>query len=72
MKHVEGKRKLKKKEAREKDIAAFSVDSHLVDETLPEHQQVYREKVVTRFLHAEIPLACFRELLEENGVCLSD
>lgn len=72
MKHVEGKRKMKKKGAREKDIVAFNADNHLVGETLPKHQQVYREKVVTCFLHAGIPLACSCELLEENGVCLSD
>ena len=78
-KHQEGKVKLSKKEAREKDIAEalvqYNSDNHLRGETLPQSQQVYRVKVVKTFLQAGVPLSklnIFRDLLEENGYRLSD
>ena len=65
------------KEAREKDIAValakHNEEQHLRGETLPEQQQVYRVKVVTAFLRADVPLSkldSFRDLLEENGFAL--
>lgn len=78
-KHQEGKVKLSKKEAREKDIAQalaqYNSENHLRGETLPHSQQVYRVKVVKTFLQAGVPLSklsIFRDLLEENGYRLSD
>ena len=78
-KHQEGKLKLSKKEAREKDIAQalaqYNSENHLRGETLPHSQQVYRVKVVKAFLQAGVPLSklsIFRDLLEENGYRLSD
>ena len=60
-KHDEGKKKLKTKGAREKDISLalekHNEKNHLEGETLPINQQVYRVKVVKSFLHAGIPLS---------------
>ena len=78
-KHLEGKKRLDRKEAREQDIAQalerYNSERHPRGETLPESQQVFRVKVVRTFLAAGVPLSklcIFRELLEENGFRLSD
>ena len=79
VKHVDGKNKEAKKEAREQDIAtalrAHNAKEHLVGEHLPEAQQVFRVKVVSAFLRAAVPLSklqFFKELLEEGGFRLTD
>ena len=73
-KHKKGIERLKKKTAKEKDIAKslklYNSVEHLRGETLPEAQQVYRVKVMKAFLQAGVPLAkldVFKEILEENG-----
>ena len=78
-KHIEGKKRLDRKEAREKDIAealkGFNSQNHLKGETLPENQQVFRVKVVTCFLRTGVPLSkltYFHELLEESTFRMSD
>ena len=78
-KHIEGKRKLESNEAREKNIAEalrkHNEESHLVGETLPDSQQVYRVKVVTAFLQSGVPLSkveYFRDILELYGYRLTD
>ena len=78
-KHVEGKKRIARKEARERDIAeafkVYNADNNLKGETVPESQQVYQVKVVTCFLRAGVPLSkfsCFRELLEESAFRTSD
>ena len=78
-KHVEGKKRIARKEARERDIAealkVYNADNHLKGEIVPESQQVYPVKVVTCFLRAGVPLSkfsCFCELLEESAFCTSD
>ena len=78
-KHNEGKKSLENKVAREKSIAEalrkHNQVNHLVGETLPDHQQVYRVKVVTSFLRAAVPLnkiIHFRELLEDHAYRLTD
>ena len=74
-KHETGKQRLKKKEAREADIAtALRVHNDLRGETLPEQQQIFRVKVVSCFLHAAVPLSkvdLFRSLLEETAFRLT-
>ena len=67
------------KESRERDIADaikdYNKTHHLCGETLPQTVEVYRIKVISTFLRAGVPLskiACFRELLEENGLRLTD
>ena len=56
VKHVDGKNKVAKKEAREQDIAtalrARNAKEHLVGEHLPDAQQVFHVKVVSAFLRA--------------------
>lgn len=78
-KHVEGKQKLAKREAREQDIAialkAHIAQEHLVGEYLPEAQEVFHVKVITAFLRSAVPLNKldhFKELFEEGGYCLAD
>ena len=78
-KHLEGKEKLLKRDAREHDIAEAlkrtDECNHPRGETLPIDQRVYQVKVVRTFLHAAVPLQkldIFRELLEESGFRLSD
>lgn len=78
-KHDQGKKKLKANEMRERDIAQmlndYNQEHHLVGVSLSEQQQVYRVMVLTAFLKAGVPLNrlhCFRELLEENAVRLTD
>ena len=78
-KHLDGKKKLAGREAREQDIAnalrVHNAEETLKGETLPQQQHVYRVKVVTAFLHAAIPmnkLESFRDLLEEGGYRLTD
>ena len=78
-KHVDGKEKMAKREAREQDIAvalkAHNASEHLVGEHLPEAQQVFRVKVVSAFLRAAVPISklhFFKELLEEGGYRLCD
>ena len=78
-KHKEGKARLSKRDAREKEIAvalrAHNAKTHLVGEKLPEAQQVFRVKVVTAFLRSAIPLTKldnFKEILEEGGYRLTD
>ena len=74
-----GKQQLLAKEARERDIATLlqqhHKDNHLEGESLPIGQQVYCVKVLTAFLCAAIPLGkvdCFRQVLEENALRLTD
>lgn len=78
-KHESHKKRLQRKEARERDIAdclkKYNEQVHPRGETLPEQQQVYRIKVVTAFLKAGIPLNkmdSFRDLLKENALRLTD
>ena len=78
-KHKDGKRRLQKKEAGERDIAkqlaVYNEENRTVGETLTESTQVFRVKVVSTFLRAGIPLNkldVFRELFEENGCRLTD
>lgn len=78
-KHCKSKEKLTLKEARECDLAKqlkqHNSSTHLVGETLPEEQQMYRVKVVTAFLRAGIPLnkvSAFRDILEESAFRLTD
>ena len=73
-KHLEGKQKLEKKQAREQDIAEallkYNKEEHPRGETLPQNQQVFRVKVVRTFLKAGVPLSksdLFRDLLEETA-----
>ena len=68
-KHLEGKKRLDRKEAREQDITQalkqYNSERHPRGETLPESQQVYRVKVVWTFLQAGVPLSklgIFRKL----------
>ena len=78
-KHLEGRKRLDRKEAHKQDIAQallkYNSGCHPRGETLPESQQVYWVKVVRTFLLAGVPLSkisVFRGLLEENGLQLSD
>ena len=78
-KHKDGKRRLQKKEAGERDIAkqlaVYNEENRTVGETLTESTQIFRVKVVSTFLRAGIPLNkldVFRELFEENGCRLTD
>ena len=70
-KHVEGKKWLLQKEAREVDIAVAMKQNddatHRKGETLAEEQRVYRVRVMKAFLKAGVPLAKLRELLEEGA-----
>ena len=73
-KHADGKKRLERKEAREKDISeALRKHDHNVHqkgETLPESRRVYRVEVATAFLHVGVlveKLDYFCELLEENA-----
>ena len=79
VKHENSKKRLEKKEARERDIAdsltKYNKQIHPRGETLPQQQQVYRVKVVSAFLKAGVPLnnfESFRDLLEENALRLTD
>ena len=79
VKHLDGKKQLASKQAREQDIAktlsVHNEKTHLKGETLPEQQQVFRVKVITSFLRAAVPLSklkTFREIFEENAFCLGD
>ena len=72
-KHADGKKRLERKEAREKDISMalrkHDQEVHQKGETLPESQRVYLVKVATAFLRAGVPfkkVECFRELFEET------
>ena len=80
-KHENSKEQLKKREARERDIAdALKVhdsQTHRKGETLPSKQKVYRARVVMAFMKSGIPLEkleCpeLRSLLEKNGYRLTD
>ena len=78
-KHSRSKQQLLAKEARERDIATLlqqhQGDNHLEGESLPVGQQVYRVKVLMAFLRAAVPLGkidCFRQILEENALRLTD
>ena len=73
-KHLEGKQRLAKKQAREGDIAEallkYNKEVHPHGETLPSNQQVFRVKVVRTFLKAGVPFSkidLFCELLEETA-----
>ena len=82
---MEGCKRLKSKESRDKSIAdvlaAHNEHSHLKGETLPASQQLYRVKVLSCFLCAVIPLQKFdhfhgllwkgmRCVLLIEGICL--
>ena len=78
-KHLEGKKKLATKHAREMNIAHalkdYNENVHGKGETLPEEQQVFRVQVLTTFLKAGVPLAklkFFRDILESGGSRLTD
>ena len=78
-KHGEGKEKLNKRSSSEVEIAtalqAHNKQNHTKGESLPVDQQVYRVKVMKAFLLAGIPInkiSCFREILEENALRLTD
>ena len=78
-KHKEGKERLKRKEARDRNIANkltdYNNDTHMVGESIAESSQIFRVKVVSAFLCAGIPLnklEMFRELFEETGYRLTD
>jgi len=78
-KHFEGKQKLLKRNAWERDIAEAlkrtDECNHPRGETLPIDQRVYRVKVVRTFLRAAVPLQkldIFRELLDVGGFRLYD
>ena len=78
-KHKEGRERLKRKEARERDIANkitdYNEETHLVSENIAQSTQVFRVKVVSAFLRAGVPLnkvEVFRELFEETGYRLTD
>ena len=79
-KHKKGKIKLAMKEKREQDIVkalgAYDEEVHLVGETLPTDQCVFRIRVVSTFLKAGVPLCKidqFRDILEEGGgYCLAE
>ena len=78
-KHVDRKKKLQVKEAKERDIAAalckMDESQHPKGETLPTNQTVFRVKIVRAFLRGGVPLCKidqFRELLEEGGFSLTD
>ena len=78
-KHVEGKKRLARKSSSEVAIAlalnAHNSHNHLEGECLPVDQQVYRVKVVSALLKAGVSinkLSCFREILEENALRLTD
>ena len=78
-KHESSKKRLEKKEARERNIAdsltKYNTEVHPRGETLPQEQQVYRVKVVSAFMKAGVPLnkiESFRDLLEENALRLTD
>jgi len=77
-KHESSKKRMEKKEAREGDIAEsltkYNKEIHPQGETLPQ-EQVYWVKVVSAFLKTGVPLNkidCFRDLLEENTLRLTD
>jgi len=74
-KHKEGKERLKRKEARERDIAnkitSYNEKSHMAGENLAEGTQVFCVKVVPAFLCAGVPLSkleVFGELLRRLGI----
>ena len=78
-KRTDRKAKLQEKGRCEKDVAQalqqYNDESHMRGETLPIEQQVYRVKVVQKFLRAVVPLnkiQLFRGLLEENAYRLTD
>ena len=78
-KHKDGKKRLDKKEAGERDIvkelAVYNENTHMVGETIAGNMQVFCVKVLSTFLRAGVPLnklELFRELFEENGYCLTD
>lgn len=78
-KHVEGKKRLARKLSSEVEIAlalnAHNSHNHLEGECLPVDQQVYRVKVVSALLKAGVSinkLSCFREILEENALWLTN
>lgn len=60
------------------DIAAalkkYNTDVHPSGETLPDDVTVYNVKVLCKFLAAGVPINKidkFRDLLEENAVCIA-
>ena len=61
LKHQNGKERVSKKDARERDIAeafvTYNQEAHLAGGTIPTDQQVYRIKVVTAFLRAGVSLS---------------
>ena len=70
-KHADGKRRLERKDVRERDITValrkHGDEVHQKGETLPESQQMYRVKVATAFLHAGVPnekVDCFESFLK--------
>ena len=77
-KHTAGKKRLASKEQRERDIAKafrqYDSEVHPSGETLPEDVRVYRVKVLSTFLKADVPInkiPVFREILEENALRLA-
>ena len=78
-KHEGSKKRLERKEARERDIAdsliKYNEEFHPRGETLPQQQQVYHVKVMSAFLKAGVPISkieSIKDLLEENALRLTD
>ena len=78
-KHTTGKKRLENQRKDELEIVELlrSQDAleHPKGESLPDHQRVYRIKVVRTFLSAGIALNKipeFRDLVEEHAFCLTD
>jgi len=58
-----------------KALQAYSLNHHLVSKNLHERSQIYRIKVVTAFLKAEVPFSkvdSFQDIFEENTFSLCD
>lgn len=78
-KHVAGKECFKGKQGprhgHAESFKVYSQKEHVVGETLSSEGQVHRIKVVGTFLKAGVPMNevdSFRELLEENCLCLAE
>ena len=76
-KHKDGKKRLDKKEASERDIvkelAVYNENTHMVGETIAGNMQVFHVKVLSTFLHAGVPLnklELFRDSLKRMDIVL--
>lgn len=78
-KHIAGKKYIQEKGVKERKISdmlrRYDETVHPIGETLSESVRIFRVKVVTSFMRAGVPINkidCFRELLEEGGLRLTD